>query len=64
MIRIVFAILIIGALASLIAMALKGRIVSADKIYRQSRKALADEGYKTEKVEGINYLWIGNNPVV
>lgn len=64
MIRIVFAILIIGALASLIAMALKGRIVSADKIYRQSRKALADEGYKTEKVEGLNYLWIGNNPVV
>ena len=64
MIRILLAILIIGALASLIAMALKGRIVSADKIYRQSRKALADEGYKTEKVEGLNYLWIGNNPVV
>ncbi len=56
--------MIIGTLASLIAMALKGRIVSADKIYRQSRKALADEGYRTEKVEGINYMWIGNNPVV
>ena len=64
MIQIILAILIIGALASLIAMALKGRIVSADKIYRQSRKALADEGYRTEKVEGINYMWIGNNPVV
>ncbi|MBQ1606044.1 MAG: hypothetical protein II088_04460 [Bacteroidales bacterium] len=64
MIRIVFAILIIGALASLIAMALKGRIVPADKIYRQSRKALADEGYRTEKVEGLNYMWIGSNPVI
>ena len=64
MIRIILAILIIVALASLIAVALKGRIVSADKIYRQSRKALADEGYKTEKVEGINYMWIGNNPVI
>ena len=64
MIRIVFAILIIGALASLIAMALKGRIVPSEKIYRQSRKALADEGYRTEKVEGLNYMWIGNNPVI
>lgn len=64
MIRLVLAILIIAALASLIAMALKGRIVSTDKIYHQSRKALADEGYKTEKVEGINYMWIGNNPVI
>lgn len=64
MIRIVFAILIIGALASLIVMALKGRIVYADKIYRQSRKALADEGYRTEKVEGLNYMWIDSNPVI
>ena len=64
MIRIVFAILIIGALAGLIAMALKGRIVPSEKIYRQSRKALADEGYRTEKVEGLNYMWIGNNPVI
>lgn len=64
MIRLVLAILIIGALASLIAMALKGRIVSSEKIYRQSRKALTDEGYRTEKVEGINYMWIGDNPVV
>ncbi|MBO7480618.1 MAG: hypothetical protein J6T63_00760 [Bacteroidales bacterium] len=64
MIRIILAILIIGALACLIAMALKGRIISTDKIYRQSRKALADEGYKTEKVEGINYMWVGNTPVV
>ena len=64
MIQIILAILIIGALASLIAVALRGRIVSADKIYRQSRKALADEGYRTEKVEGINYMWIGNNPII
>ena len=64
MIRIVFAILIIGSLASLIAMALKGRIVPSEKIYRQSRKALADEGFRTEKVEGLNYMWIGNNPVI
>lgn len=64
MVRILLAILIIGALASLIAVALKGRIVSADKIYRQSRKALADEGYRTEKVEGLNYMWIGSNPVI
>ena len=64
MIRILLAILIIVSLASLIAMALKGRIVYADKIYRQSRKALADEGYRTEKVEGLNYMWIGSNPVI
>ncbi|MBR6068856.1 MAG: hypothetical protein IKP45_13780 [Bacteroidales bacterium] len=64
MIRIVFAILMLGALAGLIAMSLKGRIVSAGKIYRQSRKALADEGYRTEKVEGLNYMWIGSNPVI
>ena len=64
MIRIVFVIVIIGAIATLIAMALKSRIASADRIYYQSRTALADEGYKTEKVEGINYVWIGNNPVI
>ena len=64
MIRIVLTLLIIGAIATLIAMALKSRIVSADRIYNQSRTALADEGYKTEKVEGINYVWIGNNPVI
>ena len=64
MIRIVFVIVIIGAVATLITMALKSRIASADRIYNQSRTALADEGYKTEKVEGINYVWIGNNPVI
>ena len=45
-------------------MALKGRNVPSEKIYRQSRKALADEGYRTEKVEGLKYMWIGNNPVI
>ena len=64
MIRIVLAILIIGALASLIAMALKGRIASAEKIYCQARKALADEGYKAEKQNGINYMWIDDIPVI
>ena len=64
MIRIILVILIIAAAATLIALALKRRTVSVDRIYRQARTALADEGYKTEKVEGTNYVWIGDNPVV